>query len=119
MSQHIPRHRDAFALGGWLFAHAGWHSIFWLLVVLGALLWTGCWRLLPESQERRPQRLRYGDAVAIELIDAAPLEPLLIDLHSGDTLSGGDGDDALYGTEGTDTLDGEGGSDTINGTPEP
>jgi DHA1 family bicyclomycin/chloramphenicol resistance-like MFS transporter len=36
-------------VGGFLFAHYNWHSIFWLLVVLGAMLWLACWRLLPET----------------------------------------------------------------------
>jgi MFS transporter, DHA1 family, multidrug resistance protein len=36
-------------VGGFLFAHANWHSIFWLLVVLGALLGAACWRWLPET----------------------------------------------------------------------
>ncbi len=36
-------------VGGFLYAHTGWHSIFWLLVVLGALLWVACWRVLPET----------------------------------------------------------------------
>jgi DHA1 family bicyclomycin/chloramphenicol resistance-like MFS transporter len=35
--------------GGWLFVHAGWHAIFWLLVGLGAALWFACWRWLPET----------------------------------------------------------------------
>lgn len=36
-------------IGGFLFAHADWHSIFWLLVALGALLWFSMWRWLPET----------------------------------------------------------------------
>lgn len=36
-------------IGGWLYAHVGWHSIFWLLVVLGVLLWAGVARFLPET----------------------------------------------------------------------
>ncbi len=36
-------------VGGFLFVHADWHSIFWLLVVLGALLWLAMWRWLPET----------------------------------------------------------------------
>ena len=36
-------------IGGVLFAHAGWHSIFWLLVVLGAALWAAMFRWLPET----------------------------------------------------------------------
>ena len=35
--------------GGLLFAHGGWHSIFWLLAVLGLLLWLANWRWLPET----------------------------------------------------------------------
>jgi DHA1 family bicyclomycin/chloramphenicol resistance-like MFS transporter len=44
-------------VGGFLFAHANWHSIFWLLVVLGAALLLACWRFLPETlhqQARQP-----------------------------------------------------------------
>ena len=43
--------------GGFLFAHYNWHSIFWLLVVLGLALWLACWRFLPEtlaSDARQP-----------------------------------------------------------------
>jgi DHA1 family bicyclomycin/chloramphenicol resistance-like MFS transporter len=36
-------------VGGWVFVHLGWHSVFWLLTVLGALLWICNWRLLPET----------------------------------------------------------------------
>ena len=35
--------------GGFLFAHVGWHSIFWLLVILGAALGLACWHWLPET----------------------------------------------------------------------
>ncbi len=35
--------------GGFLFVHVGWHSIFWLLAGLGAMLWFANWRLLPET----------------------------------------------------------------------
>jgi DHA1 family bicyclomycin/chloramphenicol resistance-like MFS transporter len=43
--------------GGWLFVGAGWHSIFWLLVLLSAALWLAVWRTLPETlhaQQRQP-----------------------------------------------------------------
>jgi len=43
--------------GGFLFVHAGWHSIFWLLVLLSAALWLAVWRKLPETLhagERQP-----------------------------------------------------------------
>lgn len=36
-------------VGGFLFVHAGWHSIFWFLVGVGVLLWVTMWRMLPES----------------------------------------------------------------------
>jgi DHA1 family bicyclomycin/chloramphenicol resistance-like MFS transporter len=35
--------------GGFLFVHGGWHSIFWLLAILGLLLWLANWRWMPES----------------------------------------------------------------------
>ncbi len=43
--------------GGLLFVHAGWHSIFWLLVLLSAALWLAVWRTLPETlhaSQRQP-----------------------------------------------------------------
>ncbi|MDP1899036.1 MAG: multidrug effflux MFS transporter [Rubrivivax sp.] len=39
-------------VGGFLFVHADWHSIFWLLTGLGAALWLANWRWLPETLER-------------------------------------------------------------------
>ena len=36
-------------VGGLLFAHVGWHAIFWLLVLLGLALWLSMWRWLPET----------------------------------------------------------------------
>ncbi|MBP6765144.1 MAG: multidrug effflux MFS transporter [Rubrivivax sp.] len=36
-------------VGGFLFVHADWHSIFWLLVLLGAALLVAMWRWLPET----------------------------------------------------------------------
>jgi DHA1 family bicyclomycin/chloramphenicol resistance-like MFS transporter len=36
-------------IGGWLFAHAGWHSIFWFLTAIGVALWLANWKLLPET----------------------------------------------------------------------
>jgi MFS transporter, DHA1 family, multidrug resistance protein len=47
-------------VGGWLFVIAGWHSIFWLLALLGAALWWANWRHLPETlhaTQRQPVRL--------------------------------------------------------------
>lgn len=41
--------------GGWLLPVVGWRGIFAFLALLGALLWLGCWRHLPETlpAERR------------------------------------------------------------------
>jgi len=36
-------------VGGFLFVHADWHSIFWFLTGVGALLLVANWRLLPET----------------------------------------------------------------------
>ncbi|HEV7578682.1 MAG TPA: multidrug effflux MFS transporter [Caldimonas sp.] len=36
-------------VGGFLFIHAGWHSIFWLLTGVGVVLFALNWRLLPET----------------------------------------------------------------------
>jgi DHA1 family bicyclomycin/chloramphenicol resistance-like MFS transporter len=47
-------------IGGWLFVHAGWHSIFWFLAVIGVALWVANWRLLPETlhaSHRQPFRV--------------------------------------------------------------
>ena len=36
-------------VGGFLFIHASWHSIFWFLTAVGVLLWAANVRLLPET----------------------------------------------------------------------
>jgi DHA1 family bicyclomycin/chloramphenicol resistance-like MFS transporter len=36
-------------VGGVLFAHLGWHSVFWFLTAVGVALWTANYRLLPET----------------------------------------------------------------------
>jgi len=36
-------------VGGFLFIHSNWHAIFWFLTVVGVLLWTANFRLLPET----------------------------------------------------------------------
>jgi DHA1 family bicyclomycin/chloramphenicol resistance-like MFS transporter len=44
-------------IGGFLYAHTDWHAIFWLLVLLGAVLLASMWRWLPETlhvQARQP-----------------------------------------------------------------
>ena len=36
-------------VGGWLFVHISWHSIFWFLTGVGVLLWTANFKFLPET----------------------------------------------------------------------
>jgi DHA1 family bicyclomycin/chloramphenicol resistance-like MFS transporter len=36
-------------IGGWLYVHLGWHSIFWFLTAVGVALWLANYRLLPET----------------------------------------------------------------------
>ncbi len=36
-------------IGGILFDHLGWHSVFWFLTAVGVLLWAANYRLLPET----------------------------------------------------------------------
>ncbi|MEO7391668.1 MAG: MFS transporter, partial [Ramlibacter sp.] len=48
-------------IGGWLFVHAGWHSIFWFLTGVGVVLWVANMRLLPETlhvSQRQPFNVR-------------------------------------------------------------
>ena len=49
-------------VGGWLFVHLGWHSIFWFLTGVGLLLWVSNFRLLPETlhaSQRQPFNARH------------------------------------------------------------
>jgi len=44
-------------VGGFLFVHAGWHSIFWLLTGVGVVLFVLNWKVLPETlheSDRQP-----------------------------------------------------------------
>ncbi len=48
-------------VGGFLYVHLGWHSVFWFLVAVGVLLFAANWKLLPETlhaRERQPFELR-------------------------------------------------------------
>jgi MFS transporter, DHA1 family, multidrug resistance protein len=49
-------------VGGFLFVHVGWHSIFWFLTGVGALLWLANFQLLPETlyrSHRQPFRVAH------------------------------------------------------------
>jgi MFS transporter, DHA1 family, multidrug resistance protein len=56
-------------IGGWLFVHMDWHSIFWFLTGVGVVLWVANLRLLPETlhvEQRQPFNVRnlmqgYGE----------------------------------------------------------
>ncbi|MBC7604760.1 MAG: multidrug effflux MFS transporter [Ramlibacter sp.] len=48
-------------IGGWLFVHLGWHSIFIFLTLVGIVLWTANYKLLPETlheSQRQPFNVR-------------------------------------------------------------
>ena len=47
-------------VGGVLFAHLGWHSVFWFLSGVGVVLWAANYKLLPETlhiTQRQPLKL--------------------------------------------------------------
>ena len=49
-------------VGGFLFVHANWHSIFWFLMLVGIALFVANWRLLPETLHKdsvQPFNLRH------------------------------------------------------------
>ncbi len=49
-------------IGGWLFVHLGWHSVFWFLTAVGVALWTANYKLLPETlhiNQRQPFEVKH------------------------------------------------------------
>ena len=47
-------------VGGVLFAHWGWHSVFWFLTLVGLVLWAANYKLLPETlhlSQRQPLKV--------------------------------------------------------------
>lgn len=49
-------------VGGFLFVHLGWHSVFWFLVAVGVVLFTANWKLLPETlhvEQRQSFHVRH------------------------------------------------------------
>ncbi|KQP23233.1 multidrug effflux MFS transporter [Pseudorhodoferax sp. Leaf267] len=47
-------------VGGWLFVHLGWHSVFWFLTGVGVVMLISNWKLLPETlrpAQRQPFRV--------------------------------------------------------------
>ena len=39
-------------VGGLLYVHLGWHSVFWFLAAVGLVLWIANWRVLPETKDK-------------------------------------------------------------------
>ena len=49
-------------VGGWLYVHLGWHSVFWFLTAVGGVLWAANYRFLPETlhaTERQPFEVKH------------------------------------------------------------
>jgi DHA1 family bicyclomycin/chloramphenicol resistance-like MFS transporter len=49
-------------IGGFLFSHLGWHSVFWFLVLTGIVLWIANYKLLPETlhdSQRQPFEFKH------------------------------------------------------------
>ena len=49
-------------VGGWLFVHLGWHSVFWFLTGVGGVLWAANYRFLPETlhiSQRQPFEVKH------------------------------------------------------------
>ena len=49
-------------IGGWLFVHLDWQSIFWFLTLVGASLWAANYKLLPETlhlSHRQPFEVKH------------------------------------------------------------
>ena len=76
-------------IGGWLFVHMGWHSIFWFLALVGVALWTANFRLLPETlhvDQRQPFSVNHLMKGYVELGSSARF--ILLALASGVPFNG-------------------------------
>lgn len=76
-------------IGGWLFVHTGWHSIFWFLTLVGVALWAANFRLLPETlhaEQRQPLNMRHLMQGYVQLGSSRPLA--LLALASGVPFNG-------------------------------
>ena len=76
-------------IGGWLFVHLGWHSIFWLLTLLGLALLVATQRLLPETLHRQArQPFEVGHLLRGYWQLASSMRFLLLSLASGIPFNG-------------------------------
>lgn len=76
-------------VGGWLFVHLGWHSIFWFLTGVGIILWLANYRFLPETLHRT-QRQPFNARNLMQGYWQLGLDPrfLLLALASGVPFNG-------------------------------
>ena len=76
-------------IGGWLFVHVGWHSIFWLLTGLGLALLIAAHKLLPETLHvEQRQSFAPGHLLRGYWQLASSLRFLLLALASGIPFNG-------------------------------
>lgn len=76
-------------IGGWLYVHTGWHSIFWFLALVGIALWTANYKLLPETlhaEQRQPFNVRHLMKGYVELGSSGRF--ILLALASGVPFNG-------------------------------
>lgn len=76
-------------VGGWLFVHLGWHSIFSFLTLVGVALWAANYRLLPETlhqEHRQPFNVRHLMRGYVQLGSSARF--VLLALASGVPFNG-------------------------------
>jgi DHA1 family bicyclomycin/chloramphenicol resistance-like MFS transporter len=76
-------------IGGWLFVHAGWQSIFWMLTGIGLALLVATHRLLPETlHEEARQPFEVGNLLSGYWQLASSPRFLLLSLASGIPFNG-------------------------------
>ena len=70
-------------IGGFLFVHAGWHSIFWLLTGVGVVLFALNWKLLPETLHETHKQPFNARQPAARLLEPGQ-QPALPDAGAGE-----------------------------------
>ncbi|MCE2968929.1 MAG: multidrug effflux MFS transporter [Burkholderiales bacterium] len=76
-------------VGAQLYVALGWHSVFWFLAAVGALLWAANWRLLPETlHAEHKQPFNAGNLMRGYLALLAHPRFLLLALASGVPFNG-------------------------------
>src|SRR5205085_4052951 len=76
-------------VGGFLFVHVGWHSLFWFLTAIGIALWIGNWRRLPETlHDTHRQPFNVGNLLRGDWDLGASPRFLMLALASGVPFNG-------------------------------